>query len=65
MENTANIHDAFIFCPMLTSVILNKKLEQGIFASEREMSQMEDTKISIVNKFISKAGANCKLLKIV
>ena len=33
------------------TLVLNEVLKQGIFASEQEMSQMEDTKNSIVNKF--------------
>ena len=41
------------FAQWWDSVDLNETLEQGIFASEREMRQMEDTKISIFNKFIS------------
>ena len=53
LANTTNIQDAIILCPMLGSFVLNETLEQGIFASEREMSQMGDTKISIFNKFIS------------
>ena len=44
LGNTTNIQDAFIFCPMLGSISLDKTLEQGIFASEREMTKMEETK---------------------
>ena len=53
MDNTANIQDAFIFCPMLGSFVLKETLEQGIFASERKMSQIKETKISIFKKLIS------------
>ena len=51
--------------------MFNETLAQGIFASEREMSEMEDNKISIFNKFVTiefdKEDANrskCKALQI-
>ena len=53
LQDKSLMQDAFIFCPMLEPVVLNETLEQGIFASEREMNQMEATKISIFNKFIT------------
>ena len=69
-KDTSIIQDIFIFCPMLGPIVLNKTLEQYIFASEREMSQMEDTNISIINRLITiefekkmHAEAKCKPLK--
>ena len=53
LENTTYIQDAFIFCPSVGSFALNETLKQGIFASEREMNQMEETKVSIFNRFIT------------
>ena len=50
--DTIVIQDAFIFCPMLEPIVLNKTLVQGIFANERETSELEDTQIFIFNKFI-------------
>ena len=47
------IKDAFIFCPMSEPIVLNETLGQGIFASEREMTEMEENKNSISNKFIT------------
>ena len=38
---------------MLESIVLNETLGQGIFASEREMTEMEENKNSISNKFIT------------
>ena len=42
--------------------VLNEVLKQGIFASEQEMSQMEDTKNSIFNRYVTidfeEKGAN-------
>ena len=38
---------------MLEPIVLNETLVQGILASEREMSEFEDTAFSIVNKFIT------------
>jgi len=51
--NTFVIQDAFIFCPTLEPIVMNDTFDQGIFASEREMNNMEDDRISISNKFIS------------
>ena len=51
--NTIVIQDAFIFCPTLEPIVMNDTFDQGIFASEREMNNMEDDRISISNKFIS------------
>ena len=36
---------------MLESFVLNETMVQGIFASEREMNQMECTRNSIFNRF--------------
>ena len=47
------IKDTFIFCPMSEPIVLNETLGQGIFASEREMTEMEENKNSISNKFIT------------
>ena len=47
--DTIVIQDAFIFCPMLEPIVLNETVGQGIFASEREMSEMEEDKRSISN----------------
>ena len=46
-----NIQDAFIFCPMAGTFVLNKTLKQDIFARENEMSKTEATKNSIFNRF--------------
>jgi hypothetical protein len=51
--NTIEIQDAFIFCPMSEPIVQNETLGQGIFASEREMSDMEEDRRSISNKFIT------------
>ena len=47
------IRDAFIFCPMPEPVVLNETLGQGIHVCEREMTDLEENKNSICNKFIS------------
>ena len=47
------IQDAFVFYPMAGTLVLNKTLKQGIFASENEMNQTQTTKKSIVNIFIT------------
>jgi len=51
--NTIEIQDTFIFCPMSEPIVQNETLGQGIFASEREMSDMEEDRRSISNKFIT------------
>ena len=43
-DTPITIQDTFIFCPMAGTFVLNETLKQGIFASENEMSQLEDTK---------------------
>ena len=53
IQDISFIQDAFIFCPMLESFVLNETMVQGIFASEREMNQMECTRNSIFNRFIT------------
>ena len=65
LQDTSLIQDAFIFCPMLEPPVFNETLVQGIFASEREMSNGR-YKISIFNRFItiefSKKDGKCKPL---
>ena len=51
--DTIEIRDAFIFCPISEPVNLNKILGQGIFISEREMTDLAENKHSISNKLIS------------
>ena len=51
LGNTTNVPDAFIFCPNIGIIQMDKLLEQGIFISESEMSQLEGTKNYIFNKF--------------
>ena len=51
--NAIEIRDAFIFCPISEPIVLNEILVQGIFVSEREMTDLEENKNSISNKFIS------------
>ena len=51
LQDTSLIQDAFIFCPMMESFVLNETMLQGIFASESEMNQMECTRSSILNRF--------------
>ena len=48
-----SIKDAFIFCPSGNTIMLQEILPQGIFASEYEMDQMEETKDSIFNKIVT------------
>ena len=52
-DTPITIQDTFIFCPMAGTFVLNETQKQGIFAREREMSELKDTKISIFNKFIT------------
>ena len=49
--NPEHIQDAFVFCPMLKSIEMDSIMAQGIFLSEKEMSQMEERKHSIFYKF--------------
>ena len=46
----------------MESVVLNETIKQGIFASEREMSQMEDTKLLNLTKKMQ-TEAKCKPLQ--
>ena len=46
------IRDTFIFCPMPEPVVLNETLGQGIHVCEREMTDLDENKNSICNKFI-------------
>jgi len=47
------IRDAFIFCPMPEPVMLDETLGQGIHVCERQMTDLNENKYSICNKFIS------------
>jgi len=47
------IRDAFIFCPMPESVVLDETLGQGIHVCERQMTDLNENKNSMCNKFIS------------
>ena len=47
------VQDAFIFCPMGGTIVLNEVLPQGIFASKQEMDRLEETKDSILNKIVT------------
>ena len=38
---------------MAGTLVLNETLKQGIFSSENEMSQRQDTKSSIFNRFVT------------
>ena len=49
--NSKHIQDAFVFCPIMGSIQMDSILAQGIFLSEKEMSQMEDRKFSLYNRF--------------
>ena len=48
-----SVQDAFAFCPMGDTIVLNEVLQQGIVASEQEMDQSEETKDSIFNKIVT------------
>ena len=48
-----SVQDAFAFCPTGDTIVLNKVLQQDIFASEQEMDQLEETKDSIFNKIVT------------
>ena len=49
LGNTDNIQDAFIYCPNMGTIQMDKILEQGIFISKREMSEMVEPMNSICN----------------
>ena len=49
--NIEQVQDAFVFCPMFKSIEMDNIMAQGIFQSEKEMSQMEENKHSIFYKF--------------
>ena len=42
LGNINNVQDASIFWPMTGTIQMDKILEQGIFFSEKEMSQMRE-----------------------
>ena len=48
-----SVQDAFAFCPTGDTIVLNEVLQQGIFASDQEMDQLEETKDSIFNKIVT------------
>jgi len=41
--NPKHVQHAFVFCPMLKSIEMDSIMAQGIFLSEKEMTQMEET----------------------
>ena len=41
----------FFFCPMVNSIDMDSIMAQGIFLSEKEMTQMEERKFSIYKRF--------------
>ena len=47
-----SVQDAFAFCPTGDTIVLNEVLQQGIFASEQEMDQLEETKDSILTRLL-------------
>ena len=49
--NFEQVQDAFVFCPMIKSIEMDSIMAQGVFQSEKEMSQMEGRKHSIFYKF--------------
>ena len=51
LGNAENIQAAFIFCPNMGTIQMDKILEQGTFISEREMSEMVETRSCICNKY--------------
>ena len=48
-----SVQDAFAFCPKGDTIVLNEVLQQGIFASDQEMDQLQETKDSIFNKIVT------------
>ena len=49
--NIEQVQHAFVFCTMFKSIEMDSIMAQGIFQSEKEMSQMEENKHSIFYKF--------------
>ena len=49
--NSEHVQDAFVFCPMIGSIQMESILAQGIFLSEQDMTQMEESRHSIYAKF--------------
>ena len=49
--NSEHIKDAFVSCPMMGSIQMESILAQGLFQSEQEMTQMEESRHSIIAKF--------------
>ena len=48
--NLEQVQDAFVFCPRINSIEMDSIMAQGVFQSEKEMSQMTERKHSIVHK---------------
>ena len=48
--NLEQVQDAFVFCPRINSIEIDSIMAQGVFQSEKEMSQMTERKHSIVHK---------------
>ena len=48
-----NVLGAFIFCPTIGSLIVDRVLEQGIFVYENELSDVEGTRNYIPYKFFT------------
>ena len=49
--NSEHVQDAFVFCPMTGSIQMESILAEGVFLSEQEMTQMEESRHSIYAKF--------------
>ena len=49
--NPKYIQNAFVFCQMMGSIQMENILAQGIFLSEKEISQMEDRRFSLLIRF--------------
>ena len=53
LHDAIQIRDAFVFCPMPEPIVLDEALGQGIHVCERQMTELNENKNSICNKFIS------------
>ena len=53
LHDAIQIRDAFVFCPMPEPIVLDETLGQGIHVCERQMTELNENKNSICNKFIS------------
>ena len=52
LGNVHYVQDAFIFCPMMGTIQIDKILEQGIFFSEKEMGNCRDKKFSLYTSLL-------------